>query len=193
MTFRRLRMNHDTSDDAPAIEDHVIVFVSDPVVLTGWREQEIGHRGTVGNSSDHSMSAMRFMRPRAFDLCRRTIGSAQVISPLIALRRLPKPLGGNCISTTCGKSRARVFASGLPLYRLTACLNSFSTALSLPVFGLHSLFLVKKGKWPATFEALRASWALIQTRLILIHSLGFAIRQTPQFPWAHSARYVHQS
>jgi hypothetical protein len=53
----------------------------------------------------------------------------------IALSRLPTPLGGNRISTTCGKSRARVFASGLPLYRFTVCPDS---SLLFPVHVLQS-------------------------------------------------------
>jgi hypothetical protein len=41
--FRRLRLKKNASDHPAAVEDTVIVFVSNPKILTSWRENEFGH------------------------------------------------------------------------------------------------------------------------------------------------------
>jgi len=37
-------MKENASDHSASIKDHIIVLISDPVMLTSWREFEIGHR-----------------------------------------------------------------------------------------------------------------------------------------------------
>ena len=53
-------MKENAPDHSDAIKDHIIVLISDPVMLASWRKFEIGHRLNIPKEKPATMwSALR--------------------------------------------------------------------------------------------------------------------------------------